>query len=82
MLDDDANNRFDDEDDDEDDSDNIAAAAAWNGVIQRCGEVLGGPGRFWHVSGSTIFSSRLLAVWFMGKSQYAHRPCLTEPQYR
>ncbi len=82
MLDDDANNRFDDEDDDEDDSDNIAAAAAWNGVIQRCDEVLVGPGKFWHVSGSTVDSSRLLAVWFMGKSQYAHRPSLTEPQYR
>lgn len=81
MLDVDANNRFDDEDDDEDESDNIAAAAAWNGVIQRC-EVLGGPGKLWHISGSTIYSSRLLAVWFVGKSQYAHRPCLTEPQYR
>lgn len=81
MLDDDANNRFDDEDDDEDDSDNIAAAADWNGVIQRCDEVLGA-GKFWHISASTTDSSRLLAVWFVGKSQYAHRPCLTEPQYR
>lgn len=82
MLDDDANNRFDDEDDDEDDRDSIAAAAAWNGVIQRCDEVLGGPGKFWHVSGSTIFSSCLLAVWFVGKSQWVNRPSMTEPKYR
>lgn len=80
MLDDNANNRFDD--DDEDDSDNIAAAAAWNGVIQRCDEVLVGGGKLRHVSGSTTFSSRLLAVWLLGKSQYAHTPCITEPQYR